>query len=973
MSSSSLGASVPQQTVGDDSGGLGEAEYTSAGSRLQPEASGHRVEAKERVHDADTEKIDHVDDVEKEPFALARALVHESMLICFAADAIPIQERERMLRSIQRIMRVFAQRLLEDADPAASQSSESELHTQAYDTGTERTRHEDDSRMLPTACVAPPRAYFSFYGDGQMHLPIVNWGSFRGAATDDDLHAKFNLFRFVNGSGTLGVEASIEFDKDGPNDGRQSVLLNISSSNPSVTKKQQSSAASILSAPASTPPSLPEWKHTQHRIYLVPRQWHLLVVSHSLHYVKKSKVTCYVDTKRQFHEELAYPSGLVTASKCTIGGGRNTAVKLASATMYQEELSSEMIGLLYAQGPMISSFNRWATAPPNQLANHVFGDFHGVTVASSPLSVPYSDLFSAYCKLQVVFCFTAHDVANEDYSGLGVEWLSEGNVADNAAKWVTMENTTGASAEIQQRNARLGKNVQKVVFPDSHAALYRVLGVVGMPVLLHYILTGYENICKSSDTSKSSSSRSESEVGAAYVNLGNIVENVLVDFMWIVKGMLLNHVNNQQELLQNYVFHELCHVLVKHEVRVRGIWTPQSLLVCVDMVKSMHKMLPPRRKESLNINHPLQESIWVTNPLFATGIRAVLMDYRLWSTAEFKLQSIYNRKLYELVCDYPRLFNDMQTVSKVLEVLRQFYTSSEVADTKTQSAKPKENQEKNDEWKQECVNTLVEVMEVCLTNQSVSVHEVIEDELQETTFARPTNANIAQVGGSSTNAPSSTSTTSSSFAIPRRQGGVFSISLENIVWSDQCDGADKNPRRHDSKEHLFPASSSMAPPSSVQVRFSLVRNIRAIVRFLMANQDPVVCCSILLMLRRLAVSYLDVRFALISSTILDCLLFLMHRSESAGEVASLHSSDAEVVSVRMACIPLFIDLVDWLESAEGRTVWCGLEEHLRMIMSGEGTFSIGFLELMTEFYFNPPWLLGVQQSIIMNDPSKKSS
>ncbi|KAF1320931.1 Kinase a-anchor protein, partial [Globisporangium splendens] len=982
------------QRIGDE-GGREEAAETV--SRSQPggvEASGHIVDESAVKDDAHTKKINQIQsDVGKDPSALARELVRKSMLICFAADTIPAQERERMLRSIQRIMRGFAQRLLHNADPtASSQPSENELHIQAHDTDAERTRHEDNPRMLPTACVAPPRAYFSFYGDGQMHLPIVNWGSFRGysvalwinaefllpqlgdgaksVGTDDDLHAKFNLFRFVNGSSTLGVEASIEFDKDGPNDGRQSVLLNISSSNPSVTKKQQSSAASILSAPVSTPLSLSDWKHTQHRIYLAPGQWHLLVVSHSLHYVKKSKVTCYVDTKRQFHEELAYPSGLVTASKCTIGGGRNTAVKLASATMYEEELSSEMIGLLYAQGPMISSFNRWATAPPNQLANHVFGDFHGVTVASSPLSMPYSDLFSAYCKLQIVFCFTAHDVANEDYSGLGVEWLSEGNVADNAAKWVTMENTTGASAEIQQRNARLGKNVQKVVFPDSHAALYRVLGVVGMPVLLHYILTGYENICKSGDALKSPSSRCQSEADG--VVLGSIMESVLVDFMWIIKGMLLNRVNNQQELLQNYVFHVLCHVLVKHQARVRNIWTPQSLLVCVDMIKSMHKMLPSRQKESLNINHPLQESIWGTNPLFASGIRAVLMDYRLWSTTEFKLQSIYNRKLYELVCDYPRLFNDMQTVSKVLEVLRRFYTSSEVADTKTQSAKSKENRDKNDEWKHQCVDTLVEVIEVCLTNQSVFVHEVVEDELLETTFARPTNANSAQVGGSSTNAPGSTSTTSS-FAIPRRQGGVFSISLENIVWSDQRDGTDSSSRHHDGKEHLFPAVPSMASPGSVQVRFSLVRNIRAIARFLMANQDPVVCCSILLMLRRLAVSYLDVRFALISSTILDCLLFLMHRPDSVGEVSSLHSSDADIISVRMACIPLFIYLMDWLESIEGRTVWCGLEEHLRMILSGEGTFSIGFLELMTEFYFNPPWLLGAQQSIIMNDPSKKNS
>lgn len=925
----------------------------------------------------------------KDPSRLVRDLVQKSMLLCFAADTVPVQEREQMLRSIQTLTRGFAQRLLQHADPAAlAHGEDREKKPRAHSTHSDDpsdSRYEDPY-MLPTGSVAPPRAYFAFRENGRMHLPIVDWGSFRGYSValwlnaefllprhktksdEDDFYAKFNLFRFVNGSSTLGVEASIEYDKDGPGDGKQSVLLSVSSCYPNENKKQQS-AASILSAPASTPYSS-DWKRVQHQIQLVPGQWHLLVISHSLHYVKKSKVTCYVDTRMQFHEELVYPSGLVTASKCTIGGGSNTAVKLASATMYQEELSKEMVGLLYAQGPMISSFNRWAIAPPNQLANHVFGDFHGVTVASSPLSIPYSDLFSAYCKLQVVFCFTAHDLANEDYSGLGVEWLSEGTVSDSAAKWVTMENITGTSAEIQQRNARLGKNVQKVVFPDSHAAWYRVLGVVGVPALLHYILTGYEKICHSTGVLKSSSARSPSESSAGDGGLTKVVENVLVDFMWIIKGVLLNSVNNQQELLQNYVLHVLCHVMVKHQTHLHDIWTPRSLLVCVEMIKSMHQMLPSRRRELLNTNHPLQESIWVTNPLFASGIRALLMDYRLWFTTDFKTQSIYNHQLYGLVCEYPRLFNDMQTVPKVLEILREFYSRPVAVDKRSQHATSSESRKKNEDWKQQCVHTLVEVMEVCLTNQSVFVHEVKEEELMETTFARPATANTAQTGGNSATAPSSTLGTYPSFAVPRRQGGVFSINLENIVWSDQPDAAEKNVHS-DEKDHAFPPAPPATAPSSVQVRFSLVRNIRAIVRFLMTNQDPVVCRSILLLLRRLAVSFLDMRFAMVSSNIMDCLLFLMHQPRSAGQVPTVHPSAG--IGTRMACIPLFIYLVDWLESIEGRTVWCGLEEHLRLILNGEGSFSIGFLELMMEFYFNPPWLLGVQQSIIMNDPSKKDS
>lgn len=933
-----------------------------------------------------------------DPSQLARMLVQKSMLVCFV-DTIPVAERTQLLRSIAGLTRGFARRLLQNPDPHSEPNAYQQKTTdQSKDdaSGSTAAAYYEDPYMLPQTAVAPPRAYFAFRENGRMHLPIIDWSAFRGysvalwisaefllkaaaakkgsAAGDDaDSYAKFSLFRFANGSSTLGAEASLEFDTEGPGDGKQSVLLNVSSCHPTHSndnKRNTQSAAAILSAPTSSGGYVTDWKLIQHRIRLVPGQWHLLVLTHSLHYVKKSKVTCYVDTKMQFQEELVYPSGLVTASKCTIGGGSNTAVKLASVTMYQEELTKDLVGLLYAQGPMISSFNRYATPPPNQSANYIFGDFHGVAVASSPLSIPYSDLFAAYCKLHVVFCYTAHDLSNEDYAGLGVEWLSEGTVTDVAARWVTMESTTGVSAEIQQRNARLGKSVQKVIFPDSHAAWHRVLGVANLPALLHYILTGYEKIC--GNVSSSGSSPPSAEQG----DLKVVLENVLVDFMWIIKGLLLNDVSNQQEILQNYVFHVLCHVLVKHQGRLRDIWTPRSLLVCVEMIKSIYAMLPSRRKELINVNHPLQESIWVTNPLFASAVRALLMDYRLWVSTDYKTQSIFNHQLYSLVCEYPRLFNDMQTVPKVLEILREFYSKapskSAAADRRDHGLPPgSSSPSKENGWRQQCVNTLVEIMEVCLTNQSVFVHEVQEDEFMETTFARPTTTNSTSAAGSGPPASNPASGGAySAFSLPRRQGGVFSINLENIVWSDQTEVAETTTRNSHSEESSGPNPTPvMSAPANVQVRFALVRNIRAIIRFLMTSEDPVVCRSILLLLRRLAVSFLDMRFALISSNMLDCLLFLMRQPHSAPD-QPISTPEA---SVPMACVPLFIYLVDWLESIEGRTVWCGLEEHLRLILNGEGSFSIGFLELMMEFYFNPPWLLGVQQSILMNDPSKKDS
>ncbi|CAI5738057.1 unnamed protein product [Peronospora destructor] len=122
----------------------------------------------------------------------------------------------------------------------------------------------------------------------------------------------------------------------------------------------------------------------------------------------------------------------------------------------------------------------------------------------------------------------------------------------------------------------------------------------------------------------------------------------------------------------------------------------------------------------------------------------------------------------------------MQAVSKVLEILRNFFS---------QLTEPID---KEHHWKQQSIQSLVEVIEVCLTNQSTQVHEVLEQEVTETTFARASTS--AGTGGGSTSSgtglsksPSTPSLSSAplSMAVPGRKGGVFSINLENIVWNDQ--------------------------------------------------------------------------------------------------------------------------------------------------------------------------------------------
>lgn len=856
------------------------------------------------------------------------------MLACFMDCAK--RDREQLIREIQTLSRTFAKHLLVSPDESEMKEGASEAQY-----------------LLPRGHVVPPFAFYLFHHNSRMHLPLIDWSAFRGYTvtvwlnldfvsppnkTNEAFDAKFYLFRFSNGSNTLGVEASIEYLDTSSN----GVLLNMSCSAP-TTGPEAKKTASLSS----------KTRRIQHKLQLTRGRWHLLVLSHSLHYVKKSKVTCYVDTTLQFTDELVYPTGLVTASKCTLGGGFNATAKVASVAMYQEEVTRDTIELIFALGPMQSLFNRWAAVPPpspRTVASTVVGP--------SPLRLPENEALSAYWKLQVVFAFNAHDTVNKEYKDLGVEWLCEGTSPSLNGKWLTLETTVGACAEIQQRTARIGKSTQKKAYADYHAAWYRCLGISSLPVLLDYVCTAYEKITQSS----LSTERMETDKRP----LSAVLESVVVDFLWICKGMLLSSVHNQQEVVRNYVFHLFAHVLMQHQQSLSVIWTPGSLVVCVETIKSLAHLMPSISSRDVGENHPFHASIWTTNPLFAAGVRAFLLDYHVWSQADYKTQSIYNHQLYGLACEYPRAFNNLQAVSKVLEILHLFYSSlhtSNDAEASQNSQQLTAANETKHHWKQQCIQTLVEVLEVCLTNQSTHIHEVLEQEVMETTFAR---ASISSGTGStgatgSGSVPSASPAASSPSSSTSRKGGVFSVNLESIVWSDQTA----------TFANVDETGSRKSVLQSIQVRFSLVRDLRAVIRFLLTSNDAAVCTALLLLLRRLAVSFLDMRFALISSSIMDCLLYLMQDRHTDAEKKA--TSTPVSIHVRMACVPLFIYLLDWLESIEGRTVWCGLEEHLRLVLSEQGSFSIGFLELMIEFYFDPAWCLGVQHSLIMNAPSKKES
>jgi WD40 repeat protein len=699
-----------------------------------------------------------------------------------------------------------------------------------------------------------------------------------------------------------------------------------------------------------------------------------------------------------------YPSSLVHATKATLGGGSNAVVKIASATMYHEELSKSVVETIGLQGPSACLFQRFLAVPSGATAQHM-ADLRE-SVVPSPFSGPTDAAVSrmgAFSKLQVVFSFHARDeISGHDdaYADRSVEWISEG-VTGAHGKWLSLEHVQ-ATSEIQQRNARLGKNVFKgtVARREVKAAWGRLLGVDAVPVLLDYLLNATEILMKEF---------SAVDDNQTIAILQTTAESLTTDMLCIFRGLLLNHATNIHQALKTFVPHQFYYVVRKHPTVIQSAWTPTNIVACVNMVSSMLKITPSSlsAEEERSPNHPTQLSVWAWNPIFASAVRAWLLDFRVWTKLSFKTQSIYNHQLYRLACEHPKLLNDLNIVPRLLEMLQLYFDASkshghlnkdiDKADggsVSAQNSKYSAGADKEQHWKQQCIQTIMETLEVCLVNQSVHVHAALMQEVLETTFARAAvTANTPSAASPSGPSASVTSTAelpglASGVAFSQqRKGGVFFVNLENIIWSDQASTTSSSsasehyrggPLDSDDKQDGGVSSATSAALPHVQIRFSLLRDLRAVVRFVVTCEDPHVLTALLQLVRRLSVAYLDLRFGFISSNIVDAVLrvlsvFARPPQSVRRDKERRNESVAQAAEVRMACVPLLIYYLEWLESVEGRTVWCGLEEHLRSVLNGDGTYTRGFLELMMEFYFDPIGRCGVQQSIVMNDPSKKDS
>ncbi|KDO23700.1 hypothetical protein SPRG_10478 [Saprolegnia parasitica CBS 223.65] len=500
-----------------------------------------------------------------------------------------------------------------------------------------------------------PRSYVYVPVGSVLTLPLLPW-TFRGFSIAVWVQLpppppvevgpkRIRLFKFYSTSKKMGVECTLA-----PlNDDCTRVSLSVAS----ATNEKG-------------------WRHVSSQFVWDAQQWHLVVVTHKQHYLKRSHVECYVNTTRVMSEDLSYPTPTGPMSQCLIGGvdpgGATAPFQLSGMTMYEDELRPDMMAALHRHGPSHTCLRRlFLGVNPFQ---NTFLDTKSLAKVSTHEKTLTSEMSM---HLKIVFSFSAHDVIEDDEGrdrpSLGpvlcTQWSCEGD-RDRKGRWTRFK-AEGDHALSQQTHVVLSPGVFTLSHPDRADVWFRTGGIPSVLLLLHVML-----------------SRPSAEMP---ITLGYGLS--------LLQGLLRNSIAHQEEMLHQYGFHLLSHVLRSHGGDNEELLSASNATACVELVVANY----------LDLHSGDPDPI----PLFVVGVQALLLDFDLWSTATFKTQSILLQQLVGLLKTVSCLHRIVST-QLIVDILRRHYLKAALAKRKT----------KDPTWVDECVRSLVTFLEATLAPDDVA-------------------------------------------------------------------------------------------------------------------------------------------------------------------------------------------------------------------------------------------------------------
>ncbi|OQR90799.1 BEACH domain-containing protein [Achlya hypogyna] len=505
-----------------------------------------------------------------------------------------------------------------------------------------------------------PRAYLYVPAGCVITLPLLPW-NFRGFSIavwvqlpppppQDVGRKRIRLFKFYSTSKKQGVECVL------------------------TPLNDDCSRVSLSMASATNEKG---WRHVSSQFSWEAQKWHLLVVTHKQHYLKRSHVECYVNTARVMHEDLSYPTPGGPMSQCVIGGvdpgGATAPFQISGMTMYEDELRPDMMAALQRHGPSHTCLRRLFLGV-NPFQNTLV-DTRSLSKATTHEKVLSSEIST---HLKIIFSFSAHDVIPDDDGKarnsqlpmLCTQWSCEGD-RDKKGRWTRLKvlGDHAMSQSAQQTHVVLNPGVLPLALPDRADAWLRHGSVFAVHLLLQSLLRAYP-----------------SRAAEAAAAVGHSLS--------LLQGLLRHSIAHQEAMLHGFGFHVLSHVLRTHGGDNDAVLTVANAAACVALVAANYVELPAPDPAAI--------------PLFVAGVQALLLDFELWGSASFTTQAALLQQLLALLQSLPSL-RPIVSTQLVVDLLRRHFAKAVLAKRKA----------KDQAAVDECVRLLVLLLETSLPGDDV--------------------------------------------------------------------------------------------------------------------------------------------------------------------------------------------------------------------------------------------------------------
>eukprot|EP00953_Heterococcus_sp_UTEX-ZZ885_P014596 8265-Heterococcus_DN1.PRE.1 len=501
--------------------------------------------------------------------------------------------------------------------------------------------------------------------------------------------------------------------------------------------------------------------------------WHLLTVSHTLPYVRKSVVRVTLDGVLRLQQDLTYPN--ITGGSNSSDSSMSRSVlceglvgELASAAFYEDELPLSVIRTVLQAGP-----NHLAGALPvpvprvsPELSSTLVKGRAAVEATAARLIwalLPSAVAHGSHvcCELKQVGNPRLHHseiatpakLAQRGANGgiKGVARLSNGAVAVMPYQQArSLMSTTSSSSSSGGTDATVG-------FCDVgiHDAWFRVGGVRALLYTVGCVIDRATASAAAADSAANAGKERHSRRSSAAVEAQHAVSALLSELLSLLALLLEGHPIHREEMLQRHGYHMIATALQRlllHSHSTRRCLDQKVLASCLNLLQAA------RYADTLSFSADSSTVVDLRSgggELLGAALQGLLLDFRLWSGVATAVRVALLSGVAAAVCNDDStagggavVLHKYVGVQRLLDILR-VHVCTDITDTGSSSSGDSSAAEAAAAARQTCVTALVRMVSAMLCDSLLkrealtAVSDVPEDDTAASAAAAHTLAAIA--------------------------------------------------------------------------------------------------------------------------------------------------------------------------------------------------------------------------------------